>query len=330
MDQPEDSEKATAIVPAYNEGPRIGSILEILSSNSLIDQVIVVDDGSSDDTAERVEQYHVQYVRNDENRGKGFSMNRGVELASNDIIFFCDADITGLSHGIVEEIIRPVIHGEIDMFIGMRNRKWYAVHRIISFVPLLGGERALKKSLWQQVPDHYKHCFRIETALNFYALYYGSGFRYKVFKQLSQVIKEHKYGLWDGLRQRCSMIGQILAAQLKLQFIQIPDSAKNGRLLAVISLQSLIGIILGTMVLVAAYYGPSRFLAMLFSHELREDASAPVVHYLLNMANVTATSTITAIGVIILLPNIFTFILTFKKLGFLLYGLKYKMQNSKP
>jgi len=225
MDQSQDNPKATAIVPAYNEGPRIGTVLEILSSHPLIGQVIVVDDGSTDNTAEQVERFDVQYVRNAENRGKGFSMNRGVERAENEVIFFCDADITGLSQGIVQEIIRPVIRGDIDMFIGMRNRKWYAVHRVISFVPLLGGERALTKMLWQKIPDHYKHCFRIETALNFYALYYGNGFRYKVFKQLSQVIKERKYGWWAGFRQRWSMIGQILAAQLKLQFMRIPDSA---------------------------------------------------------------------------------------------------------
>ncbi len=328
MDQPEDNQRATAIVPAYNEGTRIGSVLEILASHPLVTQVIVVDDGSTDDTAKQAQRYDVQYVRNRENRGKGFSMNRGVELARNEIIFFCDADITGLSHEIVEEIIRPVINGNIDMFIGMRNRKWYAVHQIISFVPLLGGERALTKDLWQQIPDHYKHCFRIETALNFYALYYGKGFRYKIFKQLSQVIKERKYGLWDGCRQRASMIGQIFAAQLKLQFIQIPESAKNGRLLALISLQSLIGLILGILVLVAAYYGPSRFIATIFSKELLEDPSAPVARYLLNLANVTATSTIIGVGAIILIPNVFTFILTFKKLGFLLYGLKYKIRNN--
>jgi len=327
MDQSEDNPKATAIVPAYNEGPRIGSVLKILTSHPCITQVIVVDDGSSDDTAEQVKKYDVQYVRNAENRGKGFSMDRGVELADNKVIFFCDADITGLTHGIVEEIIRPVTRGDIDMFIAMRNRRWYAVHRIISFVPLLGGERALTKTLWQQIPDHYKHCFRIETALNFYALYYGNGFRYKIFKNLSQVIKEHKYGWWKGIRQRASMIGQIFAAQLNLQFIQIPESAKNGRLLAIISLQSLLGLILGLLVLFAASYGPSRFIATLFSNELREDPSAPVLHYLLNLANVTATSTITAIGILILIPNAFTFILTFKKLGFLLYGLKYKLKN---
>lgn len=76
------------------------------------------------------------------------------------------------------------------MFIGMRNRKWYFAHQIIAFVPLLGSERALTKKLWQRIPDYYKQYFRIETALNFFTLYSGNGFNYKVFQGLAQVIKE--------------------------------------------------------------------------------------------------------------------------------------------
>lgn len=329
MAQQENRKRITAVIPAYNEASRIGRVLEVIASHPDIDEVIVVDDGSADHTEEVVNAFHVRYVKNSGNRGKGYSMDYGVSLAGNEVIFFCDADVIGLSHEVVDEIIRPVAGGEIGMFIGMRNRKWYFAHQILSFVPLLGGERALTKTLWQKIPDYYKHCFRIESALNFYAIYYGDGFHYKIFRGLSQVIKEKKYGFRDGTRQRWHMFYHIFSAQLKLQFVHIPESSRNSRILAVLSLQSLIGMICGGLFLAAVYFGPSDFINALFGRGLSDGSQAPVAQFLLNFSHVTAASTIALMGVLIFFPNALIFLLTFKKLGFLLYGLNYKIRNNK-
>jgi glycosyltransferase involved in cell wall biosynthesis len=329
MDQQENRKRVTAVIPAYNEAARIGQVLNVMASHPDIDEVIVVDDGSTDHTEEAVKPFDVRYVRNTMNRGKGYSMDRGVSLAKNEVIFFCDADVIGLSPEMVGEIIRPVAHGEIGMFIGMRNRKWYCAHQIVSFVPLLGGERALTKTLWGKIPAYYKHCFRIESALNFYAIYYGDGFQYKIFKGLSQVIKEKKYGFWNGTAQRWRMFYHIFSAQLKLQFIHIPESSRNSRKLAFLSLQSLAGMIFGGLFLAAVYFGPSNFINALFGRELSDGSHAAVAHFLFNFAHATAASTIALMGILIFIPNAFIFLLTFKKLGFLLYGLNYKIRNNK-
>ncbi len=328
MDRQEDIPRVTAIVPAYNEAARIGKVLELLTSHPALDEVIVVDDGSADNTKEAVKAFNATYIRNAENKGKGYSMDRGVSLARNSVVFFCDADVIGLTHDIVDEIIRPVASEKTGMFIGMRNRKWYAVHQIISFVPLLGGERALTKCLWGKIPDYYKHCFRIESALNFYAIYYGDGFQYKIFKGMTQVIKERKYGVLNGTKQRWRMFYHIFSAQIKLQFVHIPESSRNRRLLAVISLQSLLGMALGALFFAAVYFGPSDFVNALFKRELLEDSHAPVAQFLVNFANATATSSIMLVGVLVFFPNAFIFLLTFHKLGFLLHGLTYKIKNN--
>ena len=49
--------KVSCIIAAYNEGPRIGAVLDAISNNSLIDEIIVVNDGSKDNTQAVVEQY---------------------------------------------------------------------------------------------------------------------------------------------------------------------------------------------------------------------------------------------------------------------------------
>ncbi len=325
----ENHKRITAIVPAYNEAVRIGRVLETLTTYPNFKEVIVVDDGSTDHTLEIVKKFNVQYVRNATNRGKGFSMDRGVALASGDVVFFCDADVIGLTHQIIDEITSPVLHGEVDMFIGMRNRKWYFAHQIITLIPLVGGERAMTKSLWQKLPAYYKQYFRIEPALNFYALYYGQGFQYKIFRGLSQVVKEKKYGFWEGTKQRWGLMSNIFLVQLKLHFVHIPQSARNSRFLAIIALQSIAGMVLGMLFFIAIYFGPSNFVKAIFAEELKEDPTAPFINFLLSFTNFTAVGTIGLIGLLIFLPNAITFLFTFKKLSYLFYGLLYKIKNNK-
>lgn len=329
MDKQKNSRKISAIVPTYNEAQRIERVLQVLVTCPFLEDIIVVDDGSTDSTAKIVKKYQVRYIRFGENRGKGAAMEAGVREAKHEVIFFVDADVQGLTHDIIEQITDPVLHGDVDMFIGMRNRKMYYLHYVFLFVPLLGGERALTKKLWDSVPDYYKHRFRVEAGLNFYARYYGTDFQYKVFKGLSQVIKEKKYGFADGFVQRLRMFGNIVSAQIKLHFDDIPESARNTRLLAFISLQSLIGMLCGSLLLVAAYFGPKNFIYAIFTDELQSDPHTPFIDFLLNLADVTAVSTIVVVGGFLLVSNLFTCALTFAKLQTFLKSLLYKVENNK-
>lgn len=218
------TKRITAIVPAHNEAKRIGGVLKVLSDYPWFREIIVVDDGSVDATAETVRKFtQVKLVKNNGNHGKGLAMDFGVSRAEGDILFFCDADVIGLTHKIIDDIVLPVLQGEADMSIAMRRRRIYqTMHAVLRIIPLLGGERAVTRELWDKLPSYYKHAFRVESGLNFYANHFGKGFRYRVFDELTQVIKERKYGIWVGTRARMRMCRDILLAHLQFHLVDAP------------------------------------------------------------------------------------------------------------
>ena len=263
MEPNRDALRVSAIIPAYNEADRIGSVLAVLVSYPKFREVIIVDDGSKDRTAEVVRPFlsspHVRYLRNEKNLGKGGSMDRAVRESTGDSIFFCDADIVGLTHENLDAIVDPVLAGEVEMFIGMPNRRSYAFRYVLTFTPLFSGERALTKRLWEMLPPSYKQRFRIEAGLNFFAKYHGKGFAFTVFRNFHQTVKEKKYGFLDGLRQRIGMFWDIFRAELRLHFLDVPKTVRSRRFAFTAFFEGLVGFVLGAAVLLAGFFGPAEF-----------------------------------------------------------------------
>ena len=131
------------VIPAYNEETRIerslDDVLRFLESQSYRAEVIVVDDGSSDKTAERVSErtskyrdagHQLRVLTNVPNRGKGYSVKRGLLEASGEIVLFSDAD---LSSPITEapKLIEPIAEGRADVTLGSRalKRELIGVHQ---------------------------------------------------------------------------------------------------------------------------------------------------------------------------------------------------------
>ena len=91
------------MIPAYNEGARLGPtldrVLDFLRQQNWDAEVIVVDDGSRDNTADLVRQYaersgNVRLVQNPGNHGKGYSVRNGVLHAQGSLVLFTDADLS--------------------------------------------------------------------------------------------------------------------------------------------------------------------------------------------------------------------------------------------
>jgi glycosyltransferase involved in cell wall biosynthesis len=126
------------VVPAYNEGARIENALDRIFScaeqKGWDAEVLVVDDGSTDDTASVVERWMVAYprlhlIQNPGNRGKGYSVRNGLLQAAGEIVMFTDADLSAPMEE-AERLFRA-IHEGADVAIGSRwlDRARQTIHQ---------------------------------------------------------------------------------------------------------------------------------------------------------------------------------------------------------
>ena len=122
----------SAVIPAYNRERFIGdAIRSVLRQERPVDQIVVVDDGSTDGTTEIVNQFpEVELVRLTSNAGTAAARNRGVESARGDVIAWLDSDDTWLPHHV--ETVVPLLEQNDDavlafglvQLVGTREGVW--------------------------------------------------------------------------------------------------------------------------------------------------------------------------------------------------------------
>lgn len=119
-DDLESAVARVAIVPAYNEARTIGST--VLGTTPHVDETIVVDDGSSDATAEIAERAGATVRRHDRNRGKGRALKTGIEvgLERANVLVFLDGDGQH-DPSLVPRLVGPIERDEADFVIGART-----------------------------------------------------------------------------------------------------------------------------------------------------------------------------------------------------------------
>lgn len=118
------------VLPAYDEEERLGAtitkILSYIDANSINAELIIVDDGSGDRTADvaresaaALPQIETNVIRYEENRGKGFAVKTGLLAARSDLALFSDADLSTPIEE-MDKLLDPIRGGEYDVTFGSR------------------------------------------------------------------------------------------------------------------------------------------------------------------------------------------------------------------
>ncbi len=202
--------KVTAIIAAYNEEKTIGSIIDVLRQNPVIEQIVVVSDGSTDRTVEIAREKGAEVVELLHNIGKGGALYRGLEYIRTEVVLLLDADLVGLNEGHIEALVQPVLSGEADVTIGVFEDGRFATDFAQKIAPFLSGQRAIKANILQNIPDMEVSRYGVEVAINRYVR--RNGIRVKLAKLpgLTHVMKEEKLGLVRGFKERVKMYWEII------------------------------------------------------------------------------------------------------------------------
>ncbi|MGC8834186.1 MAG: glycosyltransferase family 2 protein [Armatimonadota bacterium] len=171
--------KVSAIIPAYNEAETITATVKAALSLPFVSEVVVVDDGSKDETAVLAEQAGAtKVIRHPRNMGKGEAMNTGLKAASGDVLLLLDGDLgETASEGF--KLLEPVLNGQADMTIArfprrtrgggfgiaLRIARWGV--RTLTGRPIqfpLSGQRAVRRSVIEDIGG-FPPRFAVETGM---------------------------------------------------------------------------------------------------------------------------------------------------------------------
>lgn len=171
------------VVPCYNERDAIAEVLDridkVMTESGVPYEIIVVDDGSTDGTADQVDVGRFQLVHHGENRGYGAALKTGVRAARHDLVAITDADGTYPNEQIPALVALAADH---DMVVGSRTgahvripllrrpAKW-AITQLANYLSgrripdLNSGLRVIRREVWQQFERYYPDGFSLTTTI---------------------------------------------------------------------------------------------------------------------------------------------------------------------
>jgi Glycosyltransferases involved in cell wall biogenesis len=172
LTQPSTTPDVSIIIPAYCEEETISEVLQrvIKVSWSMGNvEIIVVDDGSTDKTGQKVQAFpFVKYIRHPVNLGKGAAMRTGIKEAHGKIIVLQDADLEYLPE-YIPSLVQPIADGYMDIVYGSRfearpqgmSLSHFVGNSILSLVArflysvkitdIMTGQKAFRKSVLKSV-----------------------------------------------------------------------------------------------------------------------------------------------------------------------------------
>jgi glycosyltransferase involved in cell wall biosynthesis len=133
----------TAIMPVYNESATVGRMVQAVLAQRPIQQLVIVDDCSQDDTWSQIQELaqrepRIKIIHHEVNQGKGAALRTGIAHATSQIVVIQDAD---LEYDPIEycRLIAPILAGKADVVYGSRFRSGAAARRVLYYWHSVGN-----------------------------------------------------------------------------------------------------------------------------------------------------------------------------------------------
>ncbi|MCV2878554.1 glycosyltransferase [Sedimentimonas flavescens] len=201
----------SCLIPAYNEGPRIAQVLAAVVNHPLIDEVIVIDDGSSDDTAKIAAGFGVRVLTQSPNGGKTRAVVAGIAAARGSHLLLLDADLLGLTPDALTALIEPVRSGAVQATISLRGNA-PAPWRLIG-LDYISGERVLPRHILAAQLQALTELprFGLEVFMNRLWLHHRLRLRVVRWPEVASPMKHSKRGWRAGISADLRMMADIFA-----------------------------------------------------------------------------------------------------------------------
>jgi glycosyltransferase involved in cell wall biosynthesis len=226
----------TAIIPAYNECGRIGKVISVLLQATIVDEIIVVDDGSTDGMDAEVlqiaqEKPRLKLIRHPINQGKGQAIFTGCHATTAPVLLLLDADLINLTIQHVEALAQPVLSKEADMAIGLFRQGNFWTDLSHRYTPWLSGQRCVRAEIINDLPDQAARGYGFETCLSLLAM------RKKLYvKRVPWIGVTHPLGIlprsgWSGLHRKAKMLRDIILTWLIIELSWVKAGEHRDKIL---------------------------------------------------------------------------------------------------
>ncbi len=203
--------KISAVVCAYNEADRIRGILDAVHNHPALAELIVVNDGSTDETDALLADYpDIRVISYSPNRGKTYALARGAAAAKGEYLMLLDADLEGVTAADIQALADPVVNGRTDVSISLRSNSLFIYRRIgLDFV---SGERVIPASLLKGAVETMEALPRWggESFINELIVSRRLAIAVVDWPGVVNVRKHRKLGRWRGMAAEFSMVRDAL------------------------------------------------------------------------------------------------------------------------
>lgn len=206
--------RCAILIPAYNEEASLAAVVRTARASRL-GPVLVVDDGSSDKTAEVARRAQAEVLSLADNCGKGGAVYAGAAHLDAEVVILIDADLTNLRVEHLRQLAEPVLRGQVDMTRGVFVGGRWSTEMAQKLAPQLSGQRAVLRARLLEVEGLAESGYGVEIAITEHAKRAHWRVMDVPLSGVSQVTKEEKRGLLRGFVTRLKMYGEIAEAWLR-------------------------------------------------------------------------------------------------------------------